>query len=150
MKTIGPVDVAKLVRGELKIAFPGVKFTVKTKNSSIRVGWVDGPTRLAVQSIVGKYEGAEFDPTIDLKTYNDTPYGNDYIFFEREFSDAKLVEALEWYLRTWANPEKVTFVPSHQSQFGSWIVSGHFECNWEGHRVLNEYLEEKVGHEKKD
>lgn len=145
MKTIDAVDVAKLVRVELKTAFPGVKFTVKTKRtSSIRVGWVDGPTYAAVQAVVGKYEGAEFDPTQDLKTYNDTPYGNDFIFFDREFSDAKMLEAYNWFKENYRDWAEVTFIPSHKSSFGEWMVAGHFEGPWQLTKILTARLEEKI------
>src|SRR4051812_33768963 len=93
-------ETAKLVREVLKHEFPGVKFSVRSSTysggASIRVGWVDGPTGRAVDSVVCLYKGAEFDGMIDLKTYHDSilvdeqgnprvvSFGADYIFTERK------------------------------------------------------------------
>ncbi len=68
-------ETAKLVRGALKRAFPGVKFRVRSSTysmgASIRVTWIDGPESEAVRKIAGIYAGADFDGTIDLKTHYD-------------------------------------------------------------------------------
>lgn len=62
---------AKFARRDLKRAFPGVKFSVRTDKysggSSIDVRWVDGPTSKQVDAVVQKYGGAGFDGMIDLK-----------------------------------------------------------------------------------
>jgi hypothetical protein len=80
-------DVAKLVRKELKANFPGQKFRVKSARyaggSSIYVNWENGVSYSSVQQAVGKYHGAEFDGMVDLKTFNDKPYANDYILCNR-------------------------------------------------------------------
>jgi hypothetical protein len=64
-------ETAKLIRVALKKAFPGVKFSVRSSTysmgASIRVGWTDGPTDKAVDSVVQVYSGAGFDGMIDLK-----------------------------------------------------------------------------------
>jgi hypothetical protein len=66
-------ETAKLIRAALKREFPGVKFSVKSKTysggASITVGWTDGPTTKAVDSVVQIYSGAGFDGMIDLKYY---------------------------------------------------------------------------------
>ena len=70
---IDTADCAKLVRRALKANFPGVKFSVRSSSysmgSSIHVGWTDGPTVDAVNSVVARYGGSGFDGMIDLK-YN--------------------------------------------------------------------------------
>jgi hypothetical protein len=67
-------ETAKLVRAQLKQAFPGQKFKVKSDRyaggSSIRVDWTDGPTMKEVDAVVAVFAGSRFDPMIDLKTYN--------------------------------------------------------------------------------
>jgi hypothetical protein len=67
-------ETAKLVRGALKSAFPGVKFAVRSSTysggASIRVGWTDGPTSYDVDRIVAPFKGADFDGMVDLKTHN--------------------------------------------------------------------------------
>jgi len=106
---IESTEVAKLVRKELKNAFPGVKFSVKTNKyaggSSIRVNYTDGPLAKAVQDLVGTYHGASFDGMIDLQSYHDSnlkgeqvSFGNDYLFVNRDNSDeakAAMIEKIE-------------------------------------------------------
>jgi hypothetical protein len=96
---IEPKDVAKLVRKDLKRAFAGIKFSVRTKvytgGSSIRVSWENGPTTEEVEKIAGHYKGAGFDPYQDMKTYNDEPYGNDYIFFNRDITEDHYIRMAE-------------------------------------------------------
>jgi hypothetical protein len=64
-------ETAKLVRGALKRAFPGVKFSVRSSTysmgASINVHWTDGPTTEQVRGVTSPYEGSGFDGMIDLK-----------------------------------------------------------------------------------
>ena len=50
---ISTTETAKIIRQELAKAFPGIKFSVKSKSysggSSIDVGWTDGPTPKMVE-----------------------------------------------------------------------------------------------------
>ena len=59
------VERAKEIRKELKIKFPGVKFSVRTKKysggSSISVSWTDFPTATAVEEITNKYKSISYD-----------------------------------------------------------------------------------------
>lgn len=59
------VERAREIRKELKIKFPGVKFSVRTKKysggSSISVSWIDFPTVAAVEEITNKYESIRYD-----------------------------------------------------------------------------------------
>lgn len=68
-------ETAKLIRGALKKAHPGVKFSVRSDTyaggASIRVRWTDGPTVDAVEKVAKPYSGAAFDGMIDLKVYAD-------------------------------------------------------------------------------
>lgn len=113
-------DTARYVRKALKREFPGVKFSVRSKTysggASITVKWVDGPTYERVDGVVGRYEGATFDPMHDLKEYvldelswQDDPardgervhWGADWIHTERsysrEFAEAVRAEAVRLY-----------------------------------------------------
>lgn len=62
-------EVAKLIRAQLKAAFSGVKFSVRSESfsggSAIRVRWMDGPAEKAVEAVARAYEGARFDGMID-------------------------------------------------------------------------------------
>ena len=69
---ISCADTAKLVRRELKTRWPGVKFSVRSKiysmGASIDVSWTDGPREPEVTPTAKRFEGADFDGSIDLKT----------------------------------------------------------------------------------
>ena len=91
-------EVAKLVRRSLKEAFPGVKFSVRSKSyadgSSIHVKWIDGPSEPAVKEVVERFEGGYFDGMTDYKgSYIHELNGKridflcDFIFTERHYSD---------------------------------------------------------------
>jgi hypothetical protein len=65
-------ETAKLLRGALKAAFPGVRFSVRSHTysmgASIQVEWTDGPRRKDVEIVTRQYEGSDFDGMVDLKT----------------------------------------------------------------------------------
>ena len=136
-------EVAKIVRAELKKAFPSTSFKVNTSKysggSSIRVRWIDGPTHDAVKAVAGKFHGADFDGMQDLKTYNHTGYGNDFIFFERDYSDARMQEAIDWYLNNWANPSPVALV--HSTRNGKVTCSAYIETrDYQAQDIIMEHL----------
>ena len=83
---------AKNIRIELKRAFPGIKFSVRTKSysggDSTDVSWMFGPTCKEVEAITGKYVNSSFDGMVDLKSYIHTPFlsmfgGTNYVFTSR-------------------------------------------------------------------
>jgi hypothetical protein len=99
-------ETAALLRGDLKRAFPGVRFSVRSSTysggASITVRWSDGPRRAAVEPIAQRYAGASFDGMIDLKSHHDILVNGvprrtlaDFVFCERRVTDeeAKTVEA---------------------------------------------------------
>lgn len=103
---ISCADTAKLIRKALKESFPGVKFSVRSKTysggASINVGYTDGPTKAAVESIVKTFEGSYFDGMIDYKgsCYGSldgekVSFGADFIFVERSASDSLINEAID-------------------------------------------------------
>ncbi len=61
---------AKMIRKQLKLSFPGQKFSVRidrySGGSSTRVGWVDGPLPSEVEAITSGFAGGRFDGSIDL------------------------------------------------------------------------------------
>jgi len=65
-------ETAKLLRPALAANFPGVKFSVRSDTysmgASIRVHWTDGPRTWQVEKVARRFEGADFDGSIDLKT----------------------------------------------------------------------------------
>lgn len=69
----GLIAAAKNMRIELAAAFPGVKFSVKSRRFSggdaIDVSWVDGPTSAQVDAIIDKYAAGSFNGMDDSYTY---------------------------------------------------------------------------------
>lgn len=93
----GQVIAAKNIRIELKYAFSGVKFSVRSESyaggNSIDVSWTDGPNVKQVEKITGKYQGGHFDGMTDCYEYERSPWTEvfgeaKYIFCQREASDA--------------------------------------------------------------
>jgi len=65
-------QVAAMIRADLKAAFPAVKFSVRCSNyaggSSVSVGWRDGPTVNAVESVYAYLDAQGFDGMQDIAT----------------------------------------------------------------------------------
>ena len=71
LREISVVDVAKLVRQALKLAYPDTKFRVRSSRhgtdrcggwgASIDVDWFGGPPVAEVRGLVKQYEGSRFD-----------------------------------------------------------------------------------------
>ena len=87
-------ETAKLLRTILKEQFQDTRFSVKSKTysggASITVRWTEGPSSENVRKITSLFQGATFDPMIDLKSYQkfnvegqQVQFGADYIFTER-------------------------------------------------------------------
>ncbi len=102
-------ELAQIIRHDLKRAFPGVAFRVKTSRysggSSVRVYWTDGPIAAAVDAVVGRYKCEGFDGMTDSRT-NSGPMTLDdgrvvrihaFIFTHREVSPA-LTARVDAYL----------------------------------------------------
>lgn len=107
-------DLARIIRGDLKRAFPGAVFQVRTSKysmgSSVRVNWTDGPTRDDVDAIVGRYKAHGFDGMTDSQT-NSGPVTLDdgrvvsiysYVFTERRHSASFAARVQAWFDRRYA------------------------------------------------
>ena len=70
-------ETANLVRGALKVAHPGTKFSVRSNSfaggTAIDVSWTDGPTQKSVDAILHNYAGERFDGMVDM-AYSVTHY----------------------------------------------------------------------------
>jgi len=99
-------DTAKLVRVALKEAFPGVKFSVRSHNyaggASIDVGWMDGPTAEAADSVGSRFRRATFDSMTDCMNYHnnefqgrEVSFGADFVFCNRDVSVELTQRALD-------------------------------------------------------
>jgi hypothetical protein len=88
-------NAAAAIRGELKEAFPGIKFSVTSSNysmgNSVRIDWEDGPTTEMVRDITDKYQQGRFDGMTDMYEYSndrdDIPQAK-YVQVSRFMSEA--------------------------------------------------------------
>lgn len=71
---LSAAETAKLLRKQLKLKFPGIKFSVRSKTyslgASIDISWTDGPTTNQVEPVTNPFAGAGFDGMIDLKYHS--------------------------------------------------------------------------------
>lgn len=85
----GVAQVTANIRKELKMAYPGVKFSVRKRHTdSVTVSWTDGPKEDEIKSIVCKYKDGHYNSIVDLHEYCATPFnkvfgGVGYLFTER-------------------------------------------------------------------
>ena len=68
-RKIDVVDVAKLVRQALKIAFPDTKFAVRSSRfaggTSIHVSWKETPTESEVSQLLDRFRGLDYNKRWD-------------------------------------------------------------------------------------
>lgn len=68
-------DTARLIRSALKLAFPGVRFSVTSKSysggGSVRVRYIDGPSKDKVDAALDGFAGSDFDGMIDMSFSHD-------------------------------------------------------------------------------
>lgn len=104
------IAATKNIRIELKRAFPGVKFSIKSSSFSggddIRVGWTDGPTSGQVEEIISRYAAGTFNGMDDSYTYSrdywPKAFGNaKYIIGNRHMSDAAIAAAIRLVRAQW-------------------------------------------------
>lgn len=145
---------AKLIREDLKEAFPGTKFRVKARgyntHDAIDVDWTDGPSTALVAPLLRKYQEGDFDGMIDLYEYTnlreDVPQVN-YVHTQRESSNAarqavvdQINAAFGWDLKTevgyggflWVTSESDEFIGNgigHKSGYiHQWFYATSFVC----------------------
>lgn len=85
-KYIGIVETAKIIRGELKRAFPATKFSVRSPcctpaPTHIKVRWTDGPSMKAVEAITDNFYGTGFDSMTDCSTHHDSAWQGEAVHF---------------------------------------------------------------------
>lgn len=84
---LSTADVAKIIRNDLKQAFPGHKFSVRSSNyaggSSIHIEWTDGPSDSEVDDLIGHYAGSGFDGSIDMA----------YCYYHVRLPDGRIVRS---------------------------------------------------------
>jgi len=101
-------QAAKLIRTELKKAFPTIKFSVISENysmgNSININYIDGPITDAVENIVNKYQLGEFNGMEDIYEYtnsrDDIPQSM-FVFVKRETSEKIYNTLKEKVIKFW-------------------------------------------------
>lgn len=97
-------QAAKMIRQELKKAFPSIKFRVTSENysmgDSVNIHWNDGATTEQVEAITAKYQYGSFDGMTDSYDYTnkraDIPQAK-YVMEHRHISD-EMHKRVEEYL----------------------------------------------------
>lgn len=113
---------AENIRRELKRAFPGVKFKVRSDFNCVDIYWTDGPTSKQVKAITDKYKAGTFDGMTDCYEYDPDATFSDvfgdprYVFGHRE-------ESIDGLRRAWVGSKyqgKAEDVPEDWKQAGGW------------------------------
>ena len=121
---------AQAIRQDLKKAFPGVKFKVRSNSfsmgNSVDVDWTDGPTRDEVNRIIGRYQYGHFDGMQDLYEYSnrrrDIPQAK-YVSGSRSMSEQVRAELLAYVAERFFEPEEREGVTENtRMPNGNWWV----------------------------
>jgi len=74
MMASNEANAAKSIKNELKMVFPGVKFSVTSDSfsmgNSVNISWTDGPTTEVVDKIVKKYQYGHFNGMEDIYEFS--------------------------------------------------------------------------------
>lgn len=99
------MTIGRIVKAELKKAFPKVKFSVTSDYNCVRVYWTNGVTVSMVNEITSKYKLGHFDGMTDSYDYSnrrdDVPQV-DYVFLNRTISDDIYESKFEEYKNYYA------------------------------------------------
>lgn len=111
-KRTGAALAAANIRRELKAAFPGVKFSVRTRRySHVDVMWTAGPRTAAVEAVALKFKVGNFDGMVDCYEYDrdrrffETYGGAEYVFCTRSYPDALIESAAAVLGKTYRDQE---------------------------------------------
>lgn len=141
-------ELAKLIRADLKVAYPGVKFSVTLSRysggSSVRVRWTDGPIAADVDATIALYKAEGFDGMTDSRT-NSGPVEladgrrariHSFIFTNRDTSPA-----LEARVAAWLDRHPVEGEPAYVADRRGWrilscaqLVAGNLVIKHDGRR----------------
>jgi len=118
----------KNIRIELKKAFSGIKFSVRSDYNSVRINWEDGPTEDKVSAITRKYKAGSFNGMEDMYVRSQSPWtevfgGIDYISTNRAYSDHLINKAIEKVFAEY--PENLNEI---QKPTASLFKSGNTHC----------------------
>ncbi|MGB4060876.1 MAG: LPD29 domain-containing protein [Burkholderiaceae bacterium] len=146
----GGVFAARNIRAELKRAFPGVKFSVKSDYSSVGIRWTDGPTDAQVCEVVGRFDIGASDSQTDYfytvrTAFSELFGGVQYLNTYRDTSDAFTAEAIaEFWAAEFAEVANAPAMPTpadwrNNAGFFDWRAD-----NWQA-RQFRDHLAAKAG-----
>lgn len=129
-------ETAKIIRAELKKAFPETKFSVRSSvysmGCNVNVGYLDGPPTEAVESITDSFCGTGFDSMNDSTTHHDCDYQGERVHFagsrpsvsRRITNQAEYMKRVEAALQTYKleNPYNYSY---------EWMVLSSMDLRWE-------------------
>jgi hypothetical protein len=131
----GGVFAARNMRTELKRAFPGVKFSVKSDYNSVRVRWTDGPADAQVNEVIGRFDIGASDSQADYFYTVSTAFsqlfgGVQYLFTNRSTSQEFTARVLaDWWQKRGESanhPEPTTQEWINASGFFDWGTGDHW------------------------
>jgi Large polyvalent protein associated domain 29 len=100
-------DDAKEIRQALKKRYPLTKFSVRSKpysmGSSIRVCWLDGPTKKEIEDIAQSKKQVSYDSCGEILSG-----GNQFVFCDRDYSEPVYRAAVN-KMRPWKNWYDIDF-----------------------------------------
>ncbi|WP_369910581.1 LPD29 domain-containing protein [Xanthomonas hydrangeae] len=97
------------IRRDLKKAFPGTKFSVRTPNHNhIKIQWEDGPCTDDVDTVSKRYKLGSFDTYTDCYAYRRSAWcdvfgGAEHVHTARSSSDALITYAIEFVQSQYAH-----------------------------------------------
>jgi hypothetical protein len=142
------VAAAKNIRKELALAFPRIKFSVKSDRfsggDSIDVYWTDGPTSKQVDAIIGKYAAGSFDGMTDSYDYSHSVWTDafgdaKYVHTQRHYSDALITDILAQVAERLGGLDRTPTLEDYK-QGRLWQVKQSGGCNYD--REVNIALSE--------
>lgn len=150
----GKVDslnaAAKNIRIELARAFPGIKFSVKSRRFSggdaIDVSWIDGPVSAQVDEIIDRYSAGSFNGSDDSYNYARNAwieaFGDaKYVHSQRSMSDAAIGRAIRLVSSKYAMPAGVDVSVEAYRKGSLWSVP--FDGGW-GKQNVQDLISEKA------
>lgn len=99
---------AKAIREKLKVAYPGIKFNVRSDSfaggNSVDVSWQDGPTGRQVEELIHWHEAGTFDGMTDMYEYDrvhpNIPQAK-YVQTQRSMSDDAKRDTVAYLNQYW-------------------------------------------------
>lgn len=151
------ITAAKNIRTELKAAFPGVKFSVRSDSfsngCSIDVRWTDGPITKRVDEIVGKYQYGSFDGMTDCYNYNnksarewtDKHGGTKYAHCSRDISSAMVQRGIDAVAAKYGSKNIPTVADFEAGRANGSPMDGVTSYRWDWQSLIHQACSELEG-----